>query len=68
VDAAHSARITEILNHYLQDTAKSRILHANGKYLRAFHGEASQPSRNGNRSSGQNFFIDRPEGNMPNRI
>jgi polyphosphate kinase len=60
-DAAHRAQVTEILNHYLQDTAKSRILHADGKYLRAFHGDASKTSRNGHRFSVQNFFIDPPE-------
>jgi polyphosphate kinase len=62
-DAAHRTHIIEMLNHYLQDTAKSRILHANGKYLRPFHGDASKTSRNGNRFSVQNFFIDPPESN-----
>jgi polyphosphate kinase len=58
---AHRTQITEILNHYLRDTAKSRMLHASGKYLRAFHGDSSKASRNGNRFSVQNFFIDPPE-------
>ncbi len=38
------------------------MLHANGKYLRAFHGDSSKASRNGQRFSVQNFFIERPEG------
>jgi polyphosphate kinase len=62
-DPAHRTQVVEILDHYLKDTAKSRMLHANGKYLRAFHGDSSKPGRNGSRFSVQEFFIDPPESN-----
>jgi polyphosphate kinase len=60
-DPAARERVTEILSQYLKDTAKSRILHANGKYLRAFHGEASRTSRNGHHFSVQNLFVEQSE-------
>jgi polyphosphate kinase len=58
-------RVIEILSNYLKDTAKSRMLHANGKYLRNFHGEARRASRNGTRFSVQDFFIEEPEAADP---
>jgi polyphosphate kinase len=61
-DPEHRGRVTAILLDYLKDTAKSRILHASGKYLRAFHGDVSKAGRNGHRFSVQNFFIDQPGG------
>ena len=61
-DPALRQRVIAILLDYLRDTAKSRMLHANGKYLRAFHGADSRASRNGHRFSVQNFFIEQPEG------
>jgi polyphosphate kinase len=62
-DPAHRAQVTDILHEYLKDTAKSRILHANGNYLRAFHGDRSKAGRNGTRFSVQNFFIETPKAN-----
>jgi len=59
-DAGLRERVTAILFHYLKDTAKSRILHANGEYLRPFHGDSSKATRNGHRFSAQAFFIDEP--------
>jgi polyphosphate kinase len=58
-------RVIEILSNYLKDTAKSRMLHANGKYLRTSHGEARRASRNGTRFSVQDFFIEEPEAADP---
>ena len=59
-DASLRERVTAILFHYLKDTAKSRILHPDGRYLRPFHGDASKAARNGHRFSAQAFFIDQP--------
>jgi polyphosphate kinase len=54
-------RVTEMLHNYLRDTAKSRYLQTDGKYIRAFRADRSRASRNGhNRFSVQNFFIDEP--------
>jgi polyphosphate kinase len=39
-------RVTEILANYLKDTAKSRILHSDGRYLRAFHPAGRRLLRN----------------------
>ncbi len=55
-------RVTAILSDYLRDNAKSRMLHASGKYLRAWQGNGSKANRNGQRFSVQNFFIEQPEG------
>jgi polyphosphate kinase len=53
-------RVTEMLGNYLRDTAKSRYLQTDGKYIRAFRADRSRASRNGHRFSVQNFFIDEP--------
>lgn len=53
-------RVTEMLGNYLRDTAKSRYLQTDGKYIRAFRADRSRSSRNGHRFSVQNFFIDQP--------
>jgi polyphosphate kinase len=55
------SQVIEMLSNYLRDTAKSRILHSSGKYLRAFRGDVSKASRNGSRFSVQDFFITHPE-------
>jgi polyphosphate kinase len=60
-DPAHRTQVIEILGHYLKDTAKSRMLRANGEYRRVFHGDSSKTSRNGSRFSVQEFFLDPPE-------
>ena len=52
----------EILQTYLRDTGKARLLHPDGTYGRAFEGNSSRLSRNGNRFSAQGFFIDLAEG------
>jgi polyphosphate kinase len=64
-------RVVEILGHYLKDTAKSRMLHASGQYVRAHHGDVARAARNGARNgsngargarfSVQDFFIELPE-------
>jgi len=66
-DPAHRTQVTEILNHYLRDTTKSRLLHANGKYLRAFHGDSSKVSRNGNRFSVQTSSSTGPKAVSPRK-
>jgi polyphosphate kinase len=52
----------EILQTYLKDSEKSRILHSNGNYGRAYATNTSGINRNGNRFSAQAFFIDLAEG------
>ena len=51
-------RVTEMLQTYLKDTAKSRWLQSSGKYVRAFKADPSRSSRNGHRFSVQSFFIE----------
>ena len=53
-------RVTEMLTHYLKDTAKSRYLQPDGKYIRAFRADTARTSRNGHRFNVQRFFIDEP--------
>jgi polyphosphate kinase len=53
-------RVTEMLGNYLKDTAKSRYLRPDGKYIRAYRADPSRSSRNGHRFSVQRFFIDEP--------
>lgn len=48
----------EILQTYLKDSHKSRILQADGSYARAQHARSSGFSRNGHAFSAQTFFID----------
>jgi polyphosphate kinase len=52
----------EILQTYLKDNEKSRILHPDGTYGRVVQAQSSRSSRNGNRFSAQEFFIDLAEG------
>jgi hypothetical protein len=52
----------EILQTYLKDNEKSRILHPDGTYGRVVRAQSSRSSRNGNRFSAQAFFIDLAEG------
>jgi len=66
-DVAQRQRVTEILFHYLKDTAKTRILHADGKYLRTIRGHASRANRNGNHFNVQSFFIAEPENTLERR-
>jgi polyphosphate kinase len=51
-----------VLAPYLADTAKTRILQANGEYLRAYQMRGLRASRNGNRFNAQQFLIDNIEG------
>jgi len=54
-------RVIEMLQNYLRDSAKSRYLQTDGKYIRAFRADRSWASRNGhNRFSVQSYFIDEP--------
>lgn len=55
-----------ILAPYLADTAKSRVLGADGTYTRAFRARSGTASRNGSRFSAQNYFITLAE-NSPER-
>jgi polyphosphate kinase len=52
----------EILQTYLKDSEKSRILHSDGSYGRAYATIRSGNNRNGHRFSAQSFFIDLAEG------
>jgi polyphosphate kinase len=61
-DASLRGRIfEEILNSYLKDSEKSRILQSDGTYGRAFHPHSSRSNRNGNRFSAQAFFVELAE-------
>jgi len=50
----------EILQSYLNDTRKARILRQDGSYTRTYQ-ESANKSDNGNRFSAQDFFIARAE-------
>jgi len=52
----------EILQTYLRDNEKSRILHPDGTYGRVVQAHSSRSSRNGTRFSAQEFFVDLAEG------
>jgi len=52
----------EILQSYLRDNHKSRILGQDGRYTPAYKAATSKLSRNGNRFSAQNFFVNLAEG------
>ena len=54
----------EILQNYLRDNGKSRILHSDGTYRRAYPTNRAKLSRNGIRFSAQSFFIDLAEGKI----
>jgi polyphosphate kinase len=61
-DVTLRERVIEILNLYLKDTAKSRILHSDGKYLRALGPKTRRnDSSNHTPFSVQEFFIEEPE-------
>jgi polyphosphate kinase len=51
--------VCEILENYLEDKDKSRILRPDGSYVRAYRADGS---RNGRRFSAQDCFIDLAEG------
>jgi len=55
-----------ILAPYLADTAKSRVLGADGAYTRTFRAGSATTSRNGGRFGAQDFFINLAE-NSPER-
>ena len=48
----------EILQSYLRDHGKSRMLRADGSYVRAFPNAAARPSRNGVGFNVQEFFME----------
>ena len=52
----------EILQSYLKDNDKARLLRQDGSYLRSFQASTSKLSKNGNRFSAQTFFVDLAEG------
>jgi polyphosphate kinase len=52
----------QILQTYLRDDDKTRILHSDGTYGRVVQAHSSRSSRNGNRFSAQAFFVDLAEG------
>ncbi len=60
--ALRSRIFHEILQTYLSDTDKSRMLRPDGIYGRAVQSNDSRASRNGNRFSAQSFFVDLAEG------
>jgi len=59
-DSALRTRVSEILQTYLKDTAKTRWLQPNGPYVRGHRGDESRSSRNGHRFSAQAFFLEEP--------
>ena len=54
--------LDEILQTYLRDNDKTRILHPDGTYGRIVQAQSSRSSRNGSRFSAQAFFVDLAEG------
>jgi polyphosphate kinase len=52
----------EILQSYLKDNDKTRLLLRDGTYARAYQASPNKFSRNGNRFSAQAFFVDLAEG------
>jgi polyphosphate kinase len=52
----------EILQSYLKDNDKTRMLLRDGSYARAYQASPNKFSRNGNRFSAQAFFVDLVEG------
>jgi polyphosphate kinase len=52
----------EILQSYLRDNEKTRLLRQDGTYVRAYGTSTSKLSRNGNRFGAQNFFVDLAQG------
>jgi polyphosphate kinase len=53
---------SEILQSYLKDNDKARLLRQDGSYVRSLQASTSKLSRNGNRFSAQTFFVDLAEG------
>jgi polyphosphate kinase len=51
----------EILQSYLKDNDKARLLRQDGTYSRVCPPSGPRPSRNGNRFSAQKFFVDLAE-------
>ena len=49
-------RVAQVLMNYLKDTGKSRMLHADGTYVRAYQTNGFR-GRNGHRFSVQDFFV-----------
>jgi polyphosphate kinase len=58
----------EILQSYLRDDEKSRVLRQDGSYARAYQASTSKVSRNGNRFSAQKFFIDLAEDKLDGKL
>jgi polyphosphate kinase len=58
-DPGHRERVVSILQNYLKDTAKSRMLHSSGKYALAPHADAAKGGRNGQRFNVQRFSVQR---------
>jgi polyphosphate kinase len=58
-DVGLRERVAEILMNYLKDTGKSRVLHADGSYVRAFPAHGLR-GRNGHRFNVQDFFVEHP--------
>ncbi len=58
----------EILQSYLRDNEKTRILRQDGSYVRAYQASTSKLSRNGNRFSAQKFFIDLAEDKLEGKL
>lgn len=59
--ALHKRVLDEILQNYLRDHGKSRMLRADGSYVRAFPNAGGRPSRNGVGFNVQEFFMDLAE-------
>jgi len=59
---------SEILQSYLRDVEKSRVLRQDGSYVRAYQASTSKVSRNGNRFSAQKFFIDLAEDKLEGKL
>jgi polyphosphate kinase len=62
-DSALRERLySEILQSYLRDNDKTRLLRPDGSYARTYQVDPHKLSRNGNRFSAQSFFVDLAEG------
>jgi polyphosphate kinase len=58
----HNRIFDQILQTYLRDDDKTRILRSDGSYGRVVQANSSRPSRNGSRFSAQRFFVGLAEG------
>jgi polyphosphate kinase len=61
----HQRVLHEMLENYLRDNSKSRMLRADGSYVRVSRGNSSQPMRNGLPFNVQEFFMELGQDKRP---